>query len=71
MNRVSLGILCGILFGAIDASIVLFGKSHLPTHPDCQSLYAWGALLCVVMVHRVYRARAAQRRHRLAAQQEK
>lgn len=27
MNRVLLGILCGILFGAIDASMVLFGKS--------------------------------------------
>ena len=27
MNRVLLGILCGILFGAMDASMVLFGKS--------------------------------------------
>lgn len=27
MNRVLLGILCGILFGAIDASMVLLGKS--------------------------------------------
>lgn len=27
MNRILLGILCGILFGAIDASMVLFGKS--------------------------------------------
>ena len=27
MNRVLLGILCGILFGAIDASMILFGKS--------------------------------------------
>ena len=26
MNRVLLGILCGILFGAIDASMVLLGK---------------------------------------------
>ena len=27
MNRILLGILCGILFGAIDASMVIFGKS--------------------------------------------
>jgi len=27
MNRVLLGILCGILFGAIDASMILFGKN--------------------------------------------
>ncbi len=27
MNRILLGILCGILFGAIDASMVVFGKS--------------------------------------------
>ena len=27
MNRVLLGILCGILFGAMDPSMVLFGKS--------------------------------------------
>lgn len=26
MNRVLLGILCGVLFGAIDASMALFGK---------------------------------------------
>ena len=26
MNRVLLGILCGILFGAMDASMVIFGK---------------------------------------------
>lgn len=27
MNRILLGILCGVLFGAIDRSMVLFGKS--------------------------------------------
>ncbi len=27
MNRVPLGILCGIAFGAIDASMVMFGRS--------------------------------------------
>ena len=27
MNRILLGILCGILFGAVDASRVVFGKS--------------------------------------------
>lgn len=27
MSRVLLGILCGILFGAVDASLVVFGKS--------------------------------------------
>ncbi len=27
MNRVLLGILCGIAFGAIDASMVMFGRS--------------------------------------------
>jgi hypothetical protein len=27
MNRILLGILCGIVFGAIDASMVIFGKS--------------------------------------------
>src|SRR5438552_925358 len=29
MNRVILGILCGIVFGLLDASMVMFG-----THPD-------------------------------------
>jgi hypothetical protein len=29
MNRVILGILCGIVFGLLDASMVVFGK-----HPD-------------------------------------
>jgi hypothetical protein len=29
MNRVILGILCGIVFGMIDAGMVAFGK-----HPD-------------------------------------
>jgi hypothetical protein len=27
MNRILLGILCGIVFGAMDASMVIFGKS--------------------------------------------
>ena len=27
MNRVLMGILCGIAFGAIDASMVMFGRS--------------------------------------------
>lgn len=31
MNRVLLGILCGILFGAIDASMVLLGKPEKST----------------------------------------
>ncbi len=29
MNRVILGILCGIVFGLLDAAMVIFGK-----HPD-------------------------------------
>jgi len=29
MNRVTLGILCGIVFGLLDAAMVVFGK-----HPD-------------------------------------
>ena len=29
MNRVTLGILCGIAFGLLDAAMVVFGK-----HPD-------------------------------------
>ena len=28
MNRVLLGILCGVLFGAVDAAMVVFGKSR-------------------------------------------